>query len=65
MNAKTKNRRKGNSGGRGGNQPLRTQPEKVLETDEWNGHDSVPCDVWEQTAHHPVGTGTVAAKSST
>lgn len=65
MNAKTKNRRKGNPDSRGGYQPLRTQPEKVLETDEWNGHDSVPCDVWEQTAHHPVGTGTVAAKSST
>lgn len=65
MNAKTKNRRKGNIDGRGGNQPLRTQPEEVLETDEGHGHDSVPCDVWEQTAHHPVGTGTVAQKSST
>ena len=65
MNAKTENRRKGNIDGRGGYQSLRTQPEKVLETDEWDGHDSVPCDVWEQTAHHPVGTGTVAAESST
>lgn len=65
MNAKTKNRRKGNLNGRGGNQPLRTQPEKVLETDEGDAHDSLPCDVWEQTAHHTVGTGTVAAESST
>ena len=40
MNAKTKNRRKGNIDGRGGYQPLRTQPEKVLETDE--GHGTIP-----------------------